>query len=274
MTSGEQGTSAQQSKREQLFEQIPVDGTLIGNIALREQLGWSAEEYLEVRKPLLEAGRILTGKGRGGSVRRANIEADLDLTSKTSPADDSASKGRPDPYPNETSLYEDLRVTLRSKWIPEKSYESAVVEDTAQGGRRKDGIWTRPDITVAAMISYTYVPGRHFEIVTFEVKHHSGLDVTAVYEALGHLRAATSSHVLAYIPENLQEPLSEIINEIAEEANKHGIGFIVASDPKNFDTWNIVEDSETISPDPSRLNHFISSQFKQETKDRIVRWFR
>lgn len=42
----------------------------IGNIALRAALGWSDTRYWRIHGSLFEGGRILRGRGRGGSVRR------------------------------------------------------------------------------------------------------------------------------------------------------------------------------------------------------------
>jgi hypothetical protein len=39
-----------------------------GSQALREQLGWADEKYEAVKNALLHAGKISTGRGRGGSV--------------------------------------------------------------------------------------------------------------------------------------------------------------------------------------------------------------
>jgi hypothetical protein len=54
-----------------LFAHLPADGSPIGNGSLREMLGWNEKRYLAARQPLIDAGRVLTGKGRGGSVKRA-----------------------------------------------------------------------------------------------------------------------------------------------------------------------------------------------------------
>lgn len=40
----------------------------VGNGFLRAQLGWREERYWRVHEFLLEKGRIVRGRGRGGSV--------------------------------------------------------------------------------------------------------------------------------------------------------------------------------------------------------------
>ena len=43
----------------------------IGNSRLRESLGWNETRYWKVHADLFEKGKIVKGRGRGGSVSRA-----------------------------------------------------------------------------------------------------------------------------------------------------------------------------------------------------------
>lgn len=43
----------------------------VGNGAFRSELGWNEDRYWKVRTALIETGRVIRGRGRGGSVRRA-----------------------------------------------------------------------------------------------------------------------------------------------------------------------------------------------------------
>ena len=45
--------------------------TSVGNVTLRAQLGWNEARYWKVHSSLAEEGRILKGRGRGGSVQVA-----------------------------------------------------------------------------------------------------------------------------------------------------------------------------------------------------------
>lgn len=259
----------------ELLAGVPAEGRNIGNKRLRDEiLQWDSALYLAVRKRLIEDGKLITGRGKGGSIRRAPIEQEPDAAEVVEAA---AETGLPEgaPFPDENSLYDTMLTVIRDRWVLDQPFDQVLVEKTDRGGRRADGVWTRPDITVAAMTSYTFVPGRHFDVVTFEIKHYSGLNVTAVYEALAHRRAATRSYLLVYVPDDQLEAFeTPMLVEIAEEANRHGIGLIVAGDPSDFDTWDIREDADQLQPDPVRLNAFIRNQLSEGTKDQIVRWFR
>ncbi len=43
-------------------------GASSGNGSLRGALGWSESRYWKVHEALVEAGRVVKGRGRGGSV--------------------------------------------------------------------------------------------------------------------------------------------------------------------------------------------------------------
>ena len=226
--------------------------------------------YLAVRGRLIDDAKLVLGKGKGGSVRRSHAEA-LEMPGGAPDVAETEEKQ----FSSEQSLYSPMLEVIRDRWIKEQRFNDAIVEDTSKGGSRADGIWSRPDITVVASTTYTYVPNKHFDVVTFEVKHHNRIDVTAVYEALAHRRSATRSYVLVYVPDE-KLPLFETptLAEIGDEATKHGVGFIVAGDPQDYDTWEIREEASNVIPDPARLNKFIRDQLSEGTRDEIVQWFR
>ena len=64
------------------------------------------------------------------------------------------------------------------------------------------------------------------------------------------------------------------IEEVTAEAKKVGIGFIIADNPQDFDTWEVLLDAERVEPDPVRLNEFIAKQMTDEIKEQVVRWFK
>jgi hypothetical protein len=53
-----------------LLKKVPADGTSIGNQSLREVLGWNEKRYDAARDALIEAGTLVKGRSRGGSVKR------------------------------------------------------------------------------------------------------------------------------------------------------------------------------------------------------------
>jgi adenine-specific DNA-methyltransferase len=75
--SGAMSSKDRQRLARKLYSLVPDDGEAIGNQALHHQLSdamraeVSESAYLAARDLLVAAGRLVKGKGRGGSVRRA-----------------------------------------------------------------------------------------------------------------------------------------------------------------------------------------------------------
>jgi adenine-specific DNA-methyltransferase len=88
---------------DRLLALLPTDGSSIGNGALRQALSAALgrpvdeAEYLAAQRALVDAGRLVKGRGRGGSVARAPdasaTPAALSLTAQERPAD--ADKPKP-----------------------------------------------------------------------------------------------------------------------------------------------------------------------------------
>ncbi len=58
------------SDQNTLLAKVPAIGDTIGNLKLREALGWTEARYTAARDALVAAGTLLKGQGRGGTVRR------------------------------------------------------------------------------------------------------------------------------------------------------------------------------------------------------------
>src|SRR5271157_3626730 len=101
------------------------------------------------------------------------------------------------------------------------------------------------------MTTYVYVPGRHFDVATFEIKAADWIDVTAVYEALAHRRAATRAYVILNVPESQQQlsQVESLLDQVCDEAKRHGIGVIVVADASNYESWD--ERVEAVRGDPA-----------------------
>jgi hypothetical protein len=255
--------------RARLLALVPSDGSAIGNTALRRALKWSEHRYWYARDSLLEEGKITRAKGRGGAVRRVLLEegaaaetaAEAELVGEATLA-----------YVHEAELYPPIRDTLETFWAKERQIEPLAVEITAaQGRRRTGGRWTRPDLVSAAVRTYRYLPGKYMEVVTFEVKPYDAIDVTAVYEALAHLRSATHAYVIFHVPNDQEESVKLTIDEACHVARRHGVGLLVMSDPADFDTWEEREEARRVEPDPQRLDEFIAAQLPLDAHDRIAR---
>lgn len=259
-----------QSLEQELLKLVPAD-QVIGNVTLKQELHWEEEQYWIIRNRLIDRGILTTGRGRGGSVQRSTISTPDSEAPKAEVAAQQEIAARL----AESQLYQPLKEVIESQWVKAARFDVHLVEITArQGARQTGGKWSRPDIAVAGYKTYPWVPGRHFDIVTFEVKPEGAFDVTCVYEALGHLRAATRAYVLLHVPEESVERQDQTLFEILDEAKRHGVGVIVAADPSNFDSWETLVEAVRKEPDPERLNEFIGTQLSPTSREMVVKWFR
>lgn len=260
-----------EEQEQQLLSFVPVDGRSIGNTNLQRQLGWPEDTYWPVRNRLVDRGVLDLGRGKGGSVRRVTKSESLTAPPLPLPA----SPDCLDEYDRESNLYDPMAKVLASTWSAAAGFDDKIVQITAQqGGKLTGGKWSRPDIAVVTLSTYPYVPGRHFDVITFEVKTAEGIDITCVYEALAHLRSATRSYVLLHVPKEKQPDLESRLLDVFAEAKKHGIGVITAENPADYDTWEDIVDPIRAEPDPRRLNDFLAKQFSKTQLELIMKWFK
>ncbi|WP_152991288.1 hypothetical protein [Frankia sp. R43] len=256
-----------------LLNLLPPDGATIGNRALQVKLGWDTDRYYRVRDALVDAGHAVRGRGRGGSVRRF-------VEPVTAPEPVNAPVAAPVPnveaeLRTELSLYEPMRRVIAGDWAKDHRSDLLAVEITAMQGRRATGgTWSRPDIVSVEVRTFSYVPGKYLEVVTFEVKPVTAINVQAVYEALAHRRAATHSYVLLHVPPAEAVGLEENIAAITDVARSHGVGVVLIGDPDDYQTWEEREEAQRVEPDPERLDAFLATQLGDHTRGRLARALR
>jgi cobalamin biosynthesis Mg chelatase CobN len=129
-------------------------------------------------------------------------------------------------------------------------------------------------LVVVGVRVFPYLPNKFFDLFTFEAKPAWAVDVTAVYEALAHRRAATHSFVVLHVPTDKAEGLQPAVDAIVAEAERHGVGVIVAADPSDYESWDVLVEAERVEPDPEALNDFIAVQLSPAAKDEIATWVR
>jgi hypothetical protein len=265
------GATELTTDQQALLDQLPRGGGTISNAALQEKLGWGSDRYFSVRDVLVDAGYIVRGRGRGGTVRVSTSRPDA--APVIEPAElaqdvEAAIKG-------ELALYEPMRQVIATDWARDHRTDPLAVEITAQQGRRATGgTWSRPDIVSVEVRTFAYVPGKHREVVTFEVKPAAAINVQAVYEALAHRRAGTHAYVLLHVPPREAGRLGDAIDDVADVARQHGIGVVTVGDPAAYQTWDEREEARRVEPDPERLDAFIATQLSEQAKNRISRRLR
>lgn len=250
-----------------------------GNGRLREALKWDEEFYWRVQGKLIEDGRIIPGRGRGGSVRLTIAESEGEdirepeveevgtATVEMAANGPVASRRRAIERP----LYEPIKATIEATWIKRFGFDDVRVEEThSQGSRQTGGTFTRPDITVAGIRRYVFLPKR-LEIVTFEIKPSEAVGIMGVLEAIAHREAAHRSYVIYALSRAAFETSVEA-ERIIELAQKFGVGLILTEDPAEVETWEILIDAIRHEPDPARLDRFLGDLPSEALKKQLHKW--
>ena len=223
-----------------LLDLVPKGGESIGNGTLREQfrrlIGKNRkitdQDYWTLRNSLIDEGKLEPGRGRGGSVQA--------------------------PLPRaESRLYEPFLEAIRSGYAPEHRISRPVMEITAAQGRRMTGgKWTRPDITLIAVRTFSFVPGKRLEVVTFEVKPDQDLAFDGVFEATAHSAFAHLAFLAVKVNGEKRAPDERIL----QECKRLGIGYITFTDADDYDTFEVVNIPSHREPDPYEVDKFITTQ--------------
>jgi hypothetical protein len=219
------------------------------------------ESYLDARQILLDAKLLQKGPGQGGTVH---------LTSHDAPRSAHHELGDPR-YPAESSLYKPMLQVIDTEWSPQRGAEKVAAQITAFAGKKDTGgTWSRPDITTVEVRAFTFVAGRHLDVVTFEVKPVTAISVQGVYEALAHRRAANRSFLLLHVP--LKDTVATVddVERVCLAAREQGIGVIVANEPDDIRTWTERISAERVATDPEHIERFIANQLHDDKKSLVA----
>ncbi len=116
---------------------------------------------------------------------------------------------------------------------------------------------------------WDYIPTKRLAIITFEVKTAGAVNVQAVYEALNHRQAATSSYVVLHIPPDQADLLRHQAEKVAAAGRTHGIGVLVAGDPGDHTSWRELVKAEQVPLDPDLADEFIGRQLSAAARKQI-----
>ncbi|MBX9643313.1 MAG: hypothetical protein K2W91_04335 [Novosphingobium sp.] len=249
----------------EFLESLSEEGGACSNGRLRGKLEWDEEFYWRVQGKLVEEGKIVPGRGRGGSVRLT--EGDVpENEAAASPLNGSSSERIA-----ERDLYEPMRSTIETTWVKRFGYDDVRVEEThSRGSKKTGGTFTRPDITVIGVRRYVFLQKR-IEAITFEIKPADSIGIIGVLEAVAHREASHMAYVIFACPRSSFESSVES-ERIFELAQKFGVGLVVAESPKQVETWEIIIDAVRHEPDPARLDRFLGDLPNDTLKKQIHKW--
>jgi hypothetical protein len=230
----------------------------VGKIRLGRELrgqGWDDLTYESVRNRLVEEGALKTLQGGGLRVSTDEVNEETSGTSAESEPPGRAEK----------RLYEAVLAVIKGPWAK----SMGLIDNRAwiSAGQHVKGKPMSPDVILLAKRDFPYYPGHRtvWDIVTFEVKLHNGYDFGAVYEALAHRRSATRTYVLLELPRYVdgKEQNDRSLGALVSEASRHGVGFIVASNPSKHEFWHELVEAERCEPDPEDVNSFLGRELEK-----------
>ncbi|MGB6902861.1 MAG: hypothetical protein WBD98_08545 [Acidobacteriaceae bacterium] len=223
----------------------------------RTKLG---DKYWGVRDELIDAGFLIRGKGRGGSVARfaADVQEPRAALKKVKPH-----------VQREVELYEPLKGWLKEVWgadvVPGDFFEVCVTA-TPRGKAKGGGKWSRPDLTLVQVNNYDYLAQPVLEVTTFEVKRFGDAeDIRSIYETAAHSRWAHFSYLVVEVPDGDYEFPERFMSEL----ERFNLGLIFMWKEKG--AWEFDEqewETDRLSPDPTELNALLTAFFKISTREK------
>jgi hypothetical protein len=231
-----------------------------------------------LRDSLIDSGLLEQGRGRGGSVHRVSTVAPGAPSGQATGAEAGKLIVSPVTSPEipeiveaitEGSLYEPFHNAIVNGYAKDNRLKRFISEITAHQGRRATGgRWTRPDVTLVAVRTYQFTPGKRLEVITFEVKPDLDGALEGVYEALAHSAFAHRSYLAVDIRE-FKDPEDEVPDErIVQECSRHGVGYIAFTDVTDYNTYEIVSAASLRSRIPRKS--IILSRSKLAYKSKMI----
>jgi hypothetical protein len=125
-----------------------------------------------------------------------------------------------------------------------------------------------------AVRSFEFVPGKHLEVLSFEIKPAIATALEGVFEALAHTIFAHRSYLAVQVASNNANGSNQDLERTSAECARHGVGLYTFTDPENFDTFDPVQDAVRRNPDPAKVNDFLATQIDAEKKVLLKKWLR
>jgi hypothetical protein len=248
-----------------LLAAVPLEG-FVPNRRIIEHLGWSHDRYWEVRSRLINEGQLVVGKGKGGTISRAQDEGEEEEEEESQEnvrEDERVGKRGP-----ESRLYPELAEALTTGWASLQKLERPIVENCARL-RGNKGMWKNPDLLMVAQRPYDLIGARYLvEIWTFEVKP-PGWNVSAIFEAEENGHGATHACALLQIDGKMS---SERLVQCEETASRYKVGLITFVNPAQISTWNVRVKPERRAEDFAKQRGFLERTMTPEGQAQMKAW--
>jgi hypothetical protein len=148
---------------------------------------------------------------------------------------------------------------------------NVVVQNTASM-RGDGGRFTNPDICMACVARYNYMPAAQFDLYCFELKLSRDFNIPAVMQALSNAAFAHYNYLVVYLPERTTTP--RYISAIRTRAVQHGVGIIQISNHARDDGYQIILPARRLTPNPGDTEVFIEDRFDAANREALRNWVR
>lgn len=255
-SSGPRSTKTELSElAKRILEVLPKDGSMVGNTSLRNRIGLDAPGFFQAKRELQQRGKVITGKGRGGSLGLVEISGVLSKPTGV--------KG----VKNESDLYEPIKKHFDENWAPNYTspdYYCAAITGSPKGRKRKSGLWSRPDVAILTVSGYQFLPTKVVEVTTIEAKRYGDATPQAVFETASHNKFAHQAYlVLEWLEETDMDDIdNENVKRILKEAQRFGIGIIQMKNSRGRWDFRDIQEPQRREPEPDDCDTFIEQNFK------------
>jgi len=199
---------------------------------IARDLGWTAEKVSRVMDRAEMEGANLH-RARGGAIKYRGSER-------------GASNG----------LYRDIIKVATRYWAPRTlKLRNISVFDTSKAGQRSAGVWSHPDLVMAA--DPRRRDSRHEErrLHAIEVETARGFDLKSIYQAHAQGRGATYSWVIGQ-----HDPYEgdDHWGRVKWTAKELGVGLVTFEKPHVFSTWTSWNEPERAKVTPAERERFLT----------------
>ncbi|HEX5999305.1 MAG TPA: hypothetical protein VFZ16_07895 [Hyphomicrobiaceae bacterium] len=173
----------------------------------------------------------------------------------------------------ESELYQPLVDFLHSDFYtaqrPKHGNLRIVAQVVADVPAPAGGTWTRPDVAAVAVSRRKFAPIAHIDILSFEVKTHTGANLVSVYEALAHARFVNLSYLVWNRPACIcgDHPRYQGIKDACQS---HGVGLITVHNPSDRRTYDVRAAPTRSSVSDDALDDFVISRFSERNQALIT----
>jgi hypothetical protein len=162
-------------------------------------------------------------------------------------------------------IYADVARVIAAYWGPrEVGLRNIDIVPTARSGTRGGGVWTHPDLVVAADPPRRKSQTEPRRLHAIEVETAAGFDLKSVYQAHAQGRDADYSWVFGNKAPGVAKPDWDRVLWTAEEL---GVGLVTFAKPHAFGTWTTHLTAVHKEPTVAERNLFLGRVMSKADRD-------